>query len=124
MKVRGIRGAITVSGDNADEICEATLLLLNTIVEENSVEIDDLASVFFSMTPDLHFPAKFARDLNWEHVPVLFCMQELDIEGALEKCIRVILHWNTDKSPKDIQHVYFYDDLISRSNHTTIKSFN
>ena len=86
MKVRGIRGAITVSGDTAENICEATLLLLNTIVEENKVDIDDLASVFFSMTPDLHaaFPAKFARDLDWENVP-LFCMQELEIDGALEK---------------------------------------
>ena len=116
MKVRGIRGAVTVSGDTVEEICEATLLLLNTIVKENKVNTEDLASVFFSMTPDLHsaFPAKFSRDLrDWENVP-LFCMQELDIEDALPKCIRVLLHWNTDKNQKELNHVYLREALKLR----------
>jgi chorismate mutase len=116
MKVRGIRGAITVSGDHAEEICEATLLLLNTIAEENKIDTEDLASVFFSMTPDLHsaFPAKFSRNIpDWENVP-LFCMQELEIEGGLPKCIRVLLHWNTDRSQKEIHHVYLRDAIKLR----------
>jgi len=115
MKVRGIRGAITVSGDSADEICEATHLLLNSMVKENQIAIDDLASVFFSMTPDLHsvFPAVTARKLEWHAVP-LFCMQELDIEGALPRCIRILMHWNTEKSPKQIQHVYLREAVKLR----------
>lgn len=116
MKVRGVRGAITVSGDNADEICDATLLLLNTMIQENQIVSDDLASVFFSMTPDLHsaFPAKYARDIKgWEDVP-LFCAQELEINDALEKCIRVLMHWNTEKSAKDVQHTYLREAVKLR----------
>jgi chorismate mutase len=59
------------------------------------------------MTPDLHavFPAVAARQINWHMVP-LFCTQELDIEGALPQCIRVLIHWNTTLSAKDIRHSY------------------
>ncbi|MBF0245658.1 MAG: chorismate mutase [Planctomycetes bacterium] len=94
--------------DSAEEIAEATVLLLKTLIEANKIAPEDLASAFFSMTPDLHatFPAKAARDkLDWAHVP-LFCSQELDIEGGLDRCIRVLLHWNTDKPQRDIFHAY------------------
>ena len=106
-KVRGVRGAITVEEDLEDEILEATKELLGGLVEANGIDVDDVARVFFSMTPDLHaaFPAVAARQIHWQMVP-LFCAQELEIEGALEKCIRVLIHWNTSKGSKDIKHLY------------------
>lgn len=105
--LRGVRGAITVEQDVKDDILLATQELLLQMVEQNNIEPDDIASVFFSLSPDLHseFPAVAARKLNWSTVP-LFCTQELDVHGALEKCIRVLIHWNTNKVPSEIQHVY------------------
>jgi chorismate mutase len=107
MKVRGVRGAITVDRDDKDEILAATKELLGGLVDANGIDVDDVASVFFSMTPDLHavFPAVAARQINWQMVP-LFCTQELEIEGALPLCVRVLIHWNTLKTPQDIKHLY------------------
>ena len=106
-KVRGVRGAITVDRDEKDAILDATKVLLEAIVKANNIEVDDVASIFFSMTPDLHaaFPAVAARQINWQMVP-LFCVQELDIAGALPRCIRVLIHWNTKLTAKEIRHVY------------------
>ena len=107
MKVRGVRGAITVDRDDKDEILAATKELLGGLVDANGIDVDDVASVFFSMTPDLHavFPAVAARQINWQMVP-LFCTQELEIEGALPLCVRVLIHWNTLKTPQAIKHLY------------------
>lgn len=106
-KCRGVRGAITVDRDDGELILEATKELLSGLVAENGIDTDDVASVFFSMTPDLHgaFPAVAARQINWQMVP-LFCVQELDIEGALPLCVRVMIHWNTTKSAQEIVHLY------------------
>ena len=107
IKVRGVRGAITVDRDDKDEILTATKELLGGLVDANGIDVDDVASVFFSMTPDLHavFPAVAAREINWQMVP-LFCTQELEIEGALPLCVRVLIHWNTLKAPQEIKHLY------------------
>ena len=107
IKVRGVRGAITVDRDDKDEILAATKELLGGLVEANDIDVDDVASVFFSMTPDLHaiFPAVAARQINWQMVP-LFCAQELAIDDALPLCIRVLIHWNTTKKPQEIRHLY------------------
>ena len=106
-KVRGVRGAITVDRDDKEAILEATRVLLEALVKANNIEVDDVASVFFSMTTDLHsaFPAVAARQIHWQMVP-LFCMQELEIDGALPRCIRVLIHWNTTLGAKDIRHIY------------------
>ena len=105
--MRGVRGAITVDVDEKTAILEATKTLLEALVKANNICVDDVASVFFSMTPDLHavFPAVAARQINWQMVP-LFCLQELEIEGALARCIRVLIHWNTGLSASEIRHIY------------------
>jgi len=66
-----------------------------------------VASVIFTTTPDLNaeFPALAARQLGWLDVPLL-CSHEMAVEGALSRCIRILIHWNTTKSQKEIQHVY------------------
>jgi chorismate mutase len=107
MKVRGIRGAVTVAADDPDAIHAATHELLGEIVARNEIEIDDIASVMFTLTPDIRaaFPALAARDMGWTHVPMLHAV-EVDVPGAIARCIRVLMHVNTVRSMGDVEHVY------------------
>jgi chorismate mutase len=104
---RGIRGAITVAADEPAAIVDATKRLLQEIVRRNAVELHDIASVLFSLTPDLHavFPALGAREMGWVYVPMLH-FTEVDVPGALERCIRVLMHVNTQRALEEIEHVY------------------
>ncbi|TDX53315.1 chorismate mutase [Orenia marismortui] len=119
--IRGIRGAITVMNNDKNEILSATKELLEEIVESNNIDQDMIASVIFSMTSDLNqaFPAVAAREIGWTAVP-LFCSQELEVEGALKKCIRVLIHYNTNKKADEIRHIYLREakklrpDLIKK----------
>jgi chorismate mutase len=90
-----------------DAITAATKRLLGEMVARNGVELDDIASVLFSLTPDLHagFPAIGARDMGWTHVPMLH-FTEIDVPGALGRCIRVLMHVNTTRTLDEIEHVY------------------
>ena len=110
MKVRGIRGAITVTEDTEKAIITATTELLNEIIAANGLEEDNVASVTFSLTPDLNsaFPAVAARELGWDNV-ALFCCQELAINDALDRCIRILIHYNTDKKLAELNHIYLKD---------------
>lgn len=90
---RGIRGAITVDENSSEAIGSATIKLLNEIVIRNKIEISDISHVIFTLTPDLNadFPAKYARiNLRWKDVPMM-CFNELDVEGALSRCLRVLI---------------------------------
>lgn len=107
IRCRGIRGATTVDTDSAAAIVAATGELLERIVTENEVNASDIASALFTLTPDLTgaFPARAARELGWLHVPLLDA-QEIPVPGSLRRCIRVLIHWNTDRSQREIRHVY------------------
>jgi chorismate mutase len=107
MPCRGIRGATTVETDSTTAILAATRELLTRIVEANDVAIEDVASAFFTLTPDLTaaFPARAARELGWQHVALLDA-QEIPVPGSLPRCVRVLIHWNTDKPQTEICHVY------------------
>lgn len=115
MPVRGVRGATTILQDSPDNIAKATQELLDKIIEDNSIETEDIASVLFSVTPDIHsdFPAKTARLMGWDQVP-LFCFQEIPVSGALPLCIRVLIHVNTEKKQKEIKHIYLREAKILR----------
>lgn len=106
---RGVRGATTVREDTREEINTATQELLATMIEINRIRLADLASAIFTTTPDLHaaFPAEAARLMSpeWEHVPLLGAV-EMDKQGAMPLCIRILLHWNTVKHQREITHVY------------------
>jgi chorismate mutase len=110
MKVRGIRGATTVAFDEEDEILNATDELLQRIIAENATSLEDIATIVFTMSPDLHraFPARAARRLGMNDVPLL-CASELDVDGGLPRCIRVLLFVNTEKTQQEIRHVYLRD---------------
>ena len=107
--LRGVRGATTVEQDSPEEIYQATRELLLDMLGKNGIEREDIASVFFSTTPDLRsaFPARAARDpdVGFEGVP-LMGMQESPIEQGLPRCIRILIHWNSEKQQRDIVHSY------------------
>ncbi len=104
---RGIRGATTAERNEREAILEATGELLRALVAANGIRAEDLASALFSVTPDLDaaFPAAAARALGWTGVPLLD-VQEVPVPGSLPHCIRVLLHWNTDRPAGEIVHVY------------------
>lgn len=107
MNCRGIRGAITVEENEPTAILAATSTLLQQIITANQVTVADVASVIFTATADLDaaYPAQAARKLGWTQTPLL-CMQEMATANSLPRCIRVLLHWNTDRSADEIIHIY------------------
>lgn len=117
MPCRGIRGATTANANTADAILSATRELLTLLVERNNVVVDDVASVFFTVTDDLdaQHPALAARQLGW-HDAALLCAREIPVPGSLPRCIRVLLHVNTDRGAHDMRHVYLREAGALRPN--------
>lgn len=111
MAVRGIRGAITVTENASEEILSATRELLEAILEANQLtDFADIASAIFTTTPDLTaaFPAEAARSLGMAQVPLL-CASEIAVPGGMPRCIRILLHLNTDRPQSEMTHVYLRD---------------
>jgi chorismate mutase len=107
--VRGVRGATTVKVDSAEAIVAATTELLEELIRANGIQEDDVASVFFTTTPDLTaaFPAQAARTMGWTRV-ALIGSQEMAVPDGLKFAIRVLIHWNTEKTLDEIRHVYMH----------------
>ncbi len=107
MAVRGIRGATVVAENTAAAIVAETKTLLQALLTQNQIDIDQIASIFFSVTADLNaeFPAVAAREIGLVHTP-LFCLSEIPVPHALPRCIRILIHLNTDKSQQEMIHVY------------------
>ena len=110
MACRGVRGATTVESNTPEAILRGTLELLALIIRQNDIRPEDVASAIFTTTPDLdaEFPAMAARQLGWLNV-ALMCAHELSVPGSLGRCIRILIHWNTEKSADEIVHVYIKD---------------
>jgi chorismate mutase len=104
---RGVRGATTVTENTAEAILEGTRELLQEMIAQNDIAQDDIASVWFTTTPDLtaEYPALAARQLGW-HDAALMCGHEMNVPKGLKLCIRVLIHWNTTLGLTDIHHVY------------------
>lgn len=104
---RGIRGATTAAANTAEDILEATHEMMRALIALNDLDPEDVVSAIFTTTPDLTatFPALAAREIGWLEVP-LMCGHEMNVPGALQKCVRVLLHINTIKSAAEIKHVY------------------
>src|SRR5688572_28539241 len=107
MMIRGVRGAITVDADTTGDILEGTTEMLRALIDANSIDEEDVASVSFTTTPDLTacYPAKAARDMGWTQV-ALMAFAEMDVPGGLAKCVRVLIHWNTSKRQDELVHVF------------------
>jgi chorismate mutase len=131
MALRGIRGATVSEADQPEMILAATRQLLEAILSANpSLSPGDIASALFTVTDDLcsAYPAQAARQLGWVQVP-LMCAGEIPVPGSLPRCIRVLVHWNTDLPQAEIQHVYLGQAASLRpdlavSAHSTSKSNN
>jgi chorismate mutase len=115
MPCRGVRGATIADANTRDDILRATRELLALMVRQNAIRSEDVASAIFSTSRDLdaEFPAQAARQLGWLDVAMM-CDNELDVPGSPRRCIRVLLHWNTDKPNSDIIHVYLKDAALLR----------
>jgi chorismate mutase len=107
INLRGVRGAVDVPANDAGTILQVTQELLQQMLEKNSIIKEEIGAVIFSMTADLNavFPAKAARQMGWTDVP-LFDTTEIDVPGALPRCIRVLMLINTAKAPREIRHIY------------------
>jgi chorismate mutase len=125
MAVRGVRGATTVTKNAKEEIVEATRQLLEEMIAVNDIAAEDVASAWFTTTPDVtaEFPAVAAHQLGWTFVPRM-CGHEMAVPGSLPLCVRILLHVNTEKGIHDIHHVYLREarrlrpDLASSTDST------
>lgn len=114
--IRGVRGAITVSGNTEEAIISATEELLVKLIEVNHLQPDSVASIFISTTEDIDaaFPAKALRKFEgWNYVPVM-CMREVPVLNSLKMCVRVMMHVNTEISQEEIIHVYLKEAIVLR----------
>ena len=116
MPTRGIRGATTVAADQPELILAATRELLEAILQANAgMTPADIASAFFTVTDDLRatFPAQAAREMGWSQVPMM-CACEIPVPGSLPRVIRVMVHWNTERTQDEIVHVYLREAVRLR----------
>lgn len=113
--VRGVRGATTVAANDRQPILAATRELLEHLVRANGIAPRDVASAYFSVTDDLdaEFPAFAAREIGWTEVP-LICGREIPVAGSLPLCIRVLIHWNTDKPQGEVRHAFLHGARVLR----------
>lgn len=114
--VRAVRGATTVAADDPVQIREAVVELLEVILDDNDIVPNDIISAVFTATNDLvsEFPAHAARLYGWTDIPLL-CAQELPVQGALPRCIRVLLHAESRRQRSEIRHVYLRDAVLLRA---------
>ena len=114
MRLRALRGAITVEANEPEAILEATSELVREVLERNSLAVEDLVSCIFTCTADLdaEFPALAARQLGLSAVP-LMCAREIDVRGALPRVIRLMLHCYVDESTEP-RHVYLREATTLR----------
>lgn len=121
--VRGVRGAITVSKDDPLETLKATREVLEALLNENpTMTCDKMASILFTVTDDIVsvYPAQAAREMGWLQVP-LMCAREIPVKNSLQHCVRVLIHWNTDLSQEEINHVYLGEAAALRPDINSVK---
>ncbi|CCJ33322.1 chorismate mutase [Caloramator australicus] len=110
-----IRGAITVERDTKEEVFTATTELFEKIVEENNLNIKDVFTIIFTATKDIKsaYPAEALRNIGLKHISYM-CMQEMDVENSLNKCIRILVLVNGDKRQSEVKNVYLREAINLR----------
>jgi len=103
----GIRGAVRVERNTREAIIAASKELLEKMVVANEVDVDNIAGIWFTTTPDINaeFPAVAARELGWSNTALL-CSHEMNVPGSLSSCLRILMLVNTEKKNTEIEHVY------------------
>ena len=107
LRLCGIRGATTVEHNTREAIVAAARELLEALIARNGIVSAHVASALFTTTTDLdaEFPAVAAREIGWDNV-ALMCGHEMRVPGGLERCLRVLVHLNTDREQSEMQHIY------------------
>lgn len=107
MAFRAIRGATQVDADDKEQVLEATRELVSEVMESNKLVSDDVISIIFSTTRDIASvaPALAARQLGL-HDPALLCLQEMHVEGALPRLVRLLAHVETELTREQVRNVY------------------
>ncbi len=107
MLVRGFRGATTADANTREAILEATAELLDALIQANDIQRDHVASIIFTTTPDLNaeFPAVAARNAGWTDI-ALMCGHEMSVPGSLQRCVRILMHVNTELAVDQVKHIY------------------
>jgi len=115
MLVRGVRGATTVEANTVEAVLDATRELLGAMLKANEIDVEYVASAFFTTTIDVNaeFPALAARDIVGTNV-ALMCGHEMNKPGGLPMCLRILIHVNTDKAARDIKHIYLRGARVLR----------
>ncbi len=111
MPIRGVRGATVAAENTSQAILAATQELLLAMLQANpDLQSEDIASAFFTVSDELdaQYPALAARGIGWRYVPML-CAREIPVPTGVPRVIRVLLHWNTDRSQATINHVYLHE---------------
>jgi len=105
--VRALRGATTVDEDTVEQIMDRGMALLEAMLERNGVGHEDVVSIVFTATDDVHaaFPAAAARKLGLGDVPLL-CARELEVVDGTPLCIRVLMTLTTERTRAELRHVY------------------
>jgi chorismate mutase len=114
MRLRALRGAITVERNDADSILDGTEELVRALMERNELHPDDMVSCIFTCTGDLdaEFPAVAARRVGLTKVPLL-CAREIDVPGSLPRVIRMMVHCYGHEDA-EVRHVYLRDAAALR----------
>jgi chorismate mutase len=96
-----------LDADTREQMVERITVLLGEVFARNGVELDDVISILFTATDDLHsmFPAEAARTMGLGDIP-LMCARELDIDGGMARCVRVMVNVESARSRDAIEHVY------------------
>ena len=107
--VRALRGATTVDEDTPPQIVDRVQELLREVLRRNELTLDDVISVIFTATSDVvsMFPATAARDIGFGAIPLL-CASEIPVPGSMPRCIRVLLHVTSTRTPTELRHVYLH----------------
>jgi chorismate mutase len=107
MRLRAARGAIRVPSDDGDALLGSTERLLSAVLQRNGIDPEDLVSIMFTATEDLRaaFPAEAARRMGLGRVP-LMCAQEIPVEGSMPSVIRILVHFHSDQTLDEVEHVY------------------
>ncbi len=108
-RVRALRAATTLDLDERSHVLERTGELIAQLLARNELDEEDLISIVFTATDDVRsaFPAEAAREAGITHVPLL-CARELGIDGGIERCIRLLVHAYTTRTPRQLRHVYLH----------------
>ncbi|HEU4949015.1 MAG TPA: chorismate mutase [Kribbella sp.] len=115
MAVRAIRGATQLDVDEREHLLDRTAELVNAVLEANDLTPDDLISILFTVTPDLHseFPAVAGRQVGLVDVP-LMCAREIDVPHALPRVVRMMVHADSPRSREKVQHIYLHGAVSLR----------